>query len=273
MSPGHAWLDGRLLPLDEARVRLDDPGLLVGHGIFETMRVERHGGPHPRLLPRHLRRLRRSARIARLNVERSDGELADACRLVIAEERRAAEEHTRGFVRVRVTVTAGGATAVTAVWTREWPDSTTLALVDAPINERSPLRGAKVLAHLEETWCRLEAERLGVGEVVRTDTRGRLSEGSATNLFLVRDGRVLTPSTSTGCLPGITREVVVERFPVVERGDLLPEDLARADEVFVTSSTRGVHPVSAVDGRALTAPGPLTSTIRAQVHEVLRGTS
>src|SRR5699024_7137651 len=133
--------------------------------------------------------------------------------------------------------------------------------VDAPVNEQSPLRGTKTIAHLEETWCRLEAARLGVGEVYRTDTAGRLAEGSASNLFLVRSGKILTPSLDTGCLAGITLGLGIEITDVEERADLEPDDLRHADEAFVTSSTRGVHPVAAIDDRRLDAPGPITTQI------------
>lgn len=254
------WLDGRVLDAasGEARVPLADPGVLVGHGVFETTKALE--GP-ALALGRHLRRLRRSAELARLAVPLEDAELRGAFEAVLGEHRRrgGGPAPGEGFVRLRLTVTAGGVTAVTATDAPAWPATTTVALVDAPLNERSPLAGAKTISHLESTWGRLEAERLGVGEVLRTNTRGRLGEGAASNLFLVLDGVLVTPSTATGCLAGVTRGLVCELVPVVERDDLTPADLARAEEVFVTSSTRDVHPVAAVDGRRLDAPGPRTA--------------
>lgn len=272
-AAGFAWLDGAITELDAARVPVTDPGFLLGHGVFETMKADLTGPPMPYAFRRHLDRLRRSAAITRTPLPHGPDELrtaigwvTDALRRELAGSRDADDI---GFIRIRLTVTAGGSTLVTAIPAPAWPATTTLATIDAPINERSPLRGAKTISHLEETWCRHEAERLGVAEVVRTDTRGHLAEGSASNLFLIVNGRVLTPSLRTGCLPGITRGLVLEIAAVEERDDLAPDDLRRADEVFVTSSTRDVHPVAVVDGRRLDAPGPITGDIAARYRSRL----
>lgn len=266
---GVAWVDGSFVARGEARIALDDPGVLLGHGVFETMRVEAVGAQVPRLLDRHLARLIRSAEIARMKVPVATEDLAHIVDEVVARHRRRFPLLPGTFIRLRLTATAGGMVALTSTTTPVWPATTTLASIDAPLNEHGPLRGAKTISHLDETWCRLEADRLGVGEVVRTNTAGALTEGSSTNLFLVRDGVIRTPSLATGCLPGVTRGLVCELVAVGERDDLAPADLAGADEVFVTSSTRGVHSVSEVDGRPLPAPGRVTERVAAAVRDRL----
>ena len=91
-----------------------------------------------------------------------------------------------------------------------------------------------------------------------TDTRGRVCEGTGSNLFFVVNGHLITPSLATGCLAGITRELVLEAVEVMV-ADVPLELLFTADEAFLTSSTRDVQPVSHLDGRPLpTCPGPRT---------------
>lgn len=264
---GAVWIDGRIVAPADGTVAADDPGLLVGDGVFETTRVVRGVAF---ALTRHLARLRRSAAIVGIDVPWSDAELRGACEATVAA---AGPEPADRFWRVRITVTARPTLLVSVLAAPRWPATTDLIWVDAPVNERGPLVGAKTIAHLESTWCARQARAAGVGEAVRSNTAGVLCEGSATNLFLVHDGVLSTPSRATGCLPGITRELVLEVADVVERGDLTVADLHRADEVFVTSSTRDVHPVTAVDGRRLApAPGPTTAAVAAALAVVVATT-
>jgi branched-subunit amino acid aminotransferase/4-amino-4-deoxychorismate lyase len=92
-----------------------------------------------------------------------------------------------------------------------------------------------------------------------------VSEATASNVFLVKDGTVRTPPESCGAFPGITRSVVIElldnmRIPLSE-DPVTPAELARADEVFLTSSVREIAPVDTVDGRSLKVPGPITTAL------------
>jgi len=98
------------------------------------------------------------------------------------------------------------------------------------------------------------------------NTVGDLCEGTTTNVFVVVDGVVMTPSLASGCLPGITRELVLEWFDAVER-DLPLSILDTADEVFLTSSTRGIHPVVRLDERTWPEAGPVSSRLQGAFHE------
>lgn len=269
-TPAMAWVDGVVGPAADAAVPVTDPGFLVGHGVFETTTVVR-GVPFA--ASRHLRRLRRSAAIARVEVPWSDAELRGACEAAIGAFAAAGGPGPGTFGRLRMTATAGGTLAVVVAEAPDWPATTTLAIVDAPINERSPVAGAKTVSQLDEAWCRQEAARRGAGEAVRANTAGVLCEGASTNVFLVLDGRLVTPSLATGCLPGVTRSLIVDLVEVDERDDLDPRDLWRAEEVFVTSSTRGVHPVTAVDRRPVPAPGPRTEHAKAALATLTAASS
>ena len=95
------------------------------------------------------------------------------------------------------------------------------------------------------------------------DTRGMLCEGTGSNVFVVVDGRLITPTLATGCLPGVTRGLVLAWSDAIEE-DLPLEVLGDADEVFITSSTRDVQPVHRVDSRTIVAPGPITAAAAAE---------
>ena len=127
------------------------------------------------------------------------------------------------------------------------------------VNERSPLAGVKHTLRAENVIAHDQALAAGADEAILVTTRGHLCEGSASNLFVVVDGRLCTPSLSTGILAGVTRDLLLEAIEVDERDDLTVDDLLGAPEAFLSASTRDVHPIAAVDGRPLPAvPGPLT---------------
>jgi branched-chain amino acid aminotransferase len=105
------------------------------------------------------------------------------------------------------------------------------------------------------------AKERGASEALFANCAGQLCEGTGSNVFVVKDGQITTPSLASGCLAGITRELVIEWCNVDEQDGPI-DVLADADEVFITSSTRDVHPVSRIDDRQLQAPGPVTAQVR-----------
>jgi len=176
------------------------------------------------------------------------------------------------FSRLRITVTSGvgpfgsdrgdahPTLVVTMTAAAPWPATTTLATVPWTRNERSATAGLKTTSYAENAIALAHAKRHGASEAVLADTLGRLSECTGSNVFVVVDGEVLTPSLDTGCLAGVTRELVLAWGADVAdvRETHLPYDVLRsADEVFITSSTRDVHPVVRIDDREL-EPGPVT---------------
>ena len=256
---------GSLVPADEALVSVLDHGFTVADGVFETLKVA-HGRPFA--LTRHLRRLARSS--AALGLQAPDeGVIRDAVGEVIF----ANAPIIGSLGRLRITYTAGeaprGSDRGSAVPTLviamakslAWPEATTCATVPWVRNERSPITGVKSTSYAENVMALRYAHGRGASEAVMANTRDELCEGTGTNVFVVVDGRVLTPPISSGCLAGITRELVIEWFGALE--ETLPyEALLAAEEVFLTSSTRDVHPVMRIDERTWGEPGPTASRLR-----------
>lgn len=262
-----AWFDGSVTELDAPLVRLVDHGFTVGDGVFETLKTT-PGGP-AFALTRHVERLRRSA--AGLGLVPPDAALVvDAVTTVLDANRDVDLTHGR----VRITCTSGPGPAgsergpgpltlaVTVTSGQPWPATTSVGVPPWPRNERSPLTGLKTTSYAENAVMLAWAKERGFSEAVVGNLQGELCEGTGSNIFVVIDGQALTPPLSSGCLAGITRELVLEWTDAQERS--LPLGvLATADEVFLTSSTRDVHPVVRVDDREL-PPGPVTATIAEQ---------
>lgn len=177
-----------------------------------------------------------------------------------------------GRARVRLALSAGagdlrrleagsdGLLWITVAACPPAPESLALVTADFPRNERSPLSGIKCASYAENLIALDQARRAGADEALFFNSRGELCEAATANVFLVRDGEVFTPPLSSGCLPGTMRARVMARIAVEER-PLTAADLAAADEVFVTSATRGVVPVVRLDARVLPA-GPVAAGLR-----------
>jgi branched-chain amino acid aminotransferase len=258
-----AWSCDRLVDLEAAVVHVDDRAVTTGDGCFETMKVL-DGTPFA--ITRHLARLRRSCDA--LGIEAPDDDLVrQACASVVAA-------NGPGVGRLRVTVTAGRAplgpqrgdgTPGLFVLTgppRVLATTSSVAVCPWVRNDRSPLAGAKATSYGENVVAARWAAERGCDEALFANTRDELCEGTGANVFLVVDGVLHTPPLSAGCLAGVTRELVCELVPV-DDSPLSMDALAEADEVFLTSSTRDVHPVHAVDGREVAAPGPVTAGVQA----------
>ena len=247
-----------------------DHGLLTGDGVFETLRV--YWGV-PFAARRHLDRLARSAE--GLGLKPPDGQVLRAAMAdVIA---------ANGLVdgRLRITVTGGvaplGSDRAGAVPTvivagspmSPWPATTAVVTVPWPRNERGALVGLKTISYAENVVALAYARERGAGEAIFANLAGNLCEGTGTNVFVV-NGALVTPPLAAGCLPGVTREILLELVDVIER-DVPLAGLATADEAFLTSSTREVQPIHAVDGKPLpAAPGPLTRAAAEAFQELVR---
>jgi len=256
------WVDGVVTDAATARVPALDHGITVGDGVFETCKVV---GGVPFALTRHLARLLLSAAALALPVPSND-ELRGA-----VAETLAADADARGplaFGRLRITLTGGvgplgsdraeGArTLIVAVSpSGPWPPRAAVATVPWTRNERSAVAGAKTTSYADNVVALAEAHRRAAHEAIFANTRGELCEGTGSNVFVAVDGALVTPPLSSGCLAGITRELLLEwaakeGLPVEER-PLPLEVLATAEDVVLTSSTRDVQAVGEVDGRALT---------------------
>lgn len=257
-----AHVNGNLVPEETAAVAVFDHGLTVGDGVFETIAV-RDG--IVLALTRHVARLARSA--AGLGLPSPD---QTAIRAAVLETVAANPALKLGAIRVTYTSGLGtvgsargaeGATVVIGL--RElaaYADSVPVITVPWPRNERGALAGLKTTSYAENAKALAEAHRQGADEALFANTAGNLCEGSGTNVFVALGGRLVTPPLSAGCLAGITRGLLIERCDLdIEERDLPMAALADADEAFLTSATRDVQAIEAVDGRRCpAAPGPLT---------------
>lgn len=259
-----AWCNGELIPVDTPAVSLLDHGLTVGDGVFETMK---YAEGTAFALSRHVARLQRSALGLGLEVP-DPREVEEAVAAAIVANAGADLE----YARIRVTYTSGpgplgsdrgpgpATLAVTVQPGGPWPATTSVALAPWPRNERSPLTGLKTTSYADNAVALAWAKGLGCSEALLENLAGNLCEGTGSNVFVVVDGQVRTPSLDSGCLAGITRELVCEWADV--RECTVPVDvLDRCDEVFITSSTRDVHPVVRVGTREL-AVGPVTVEVQ-----------
>jgi branched-chain amino acid aminotransferase len=260
------WIDGALVPLDEARISPLDHGLMVGDGVFETLRV--YDGV-PFAWRRHIARLQASAGGLGLDVPHVD-RLRDAATAVIE-----ANELREG--RLRVTVTSGPAPPGSS---RRSSGGPVVFIVAAPIepaapradvvvvpwtrNEHDATTGLKTISYAANVRALAYAEARGATEAIFANTRGNLCEATGSNVFLVVDGKLVTPPREAGCLLGVTRGLLLELCDACEERDVPIEALAQADEAFLSSTTREVQPIAHVDGRPLpAAPGPVASALAA----------
>lgn len=270
------WCNGRLCSADEPVAGVLDRGLRVGLGIFDTM-LALDGRLVAR--ERHFARLAASARRFEIELPGED-ELRSAIEQVMA-----ANDLGSGRARVRVGVSGGagdltvspgegGVCWVEALRIDEPVASVTATLCPWTRNEHDPLAGHKCSSYAANLVARSWAARQKIDEPLFANSRGELCEGTTTNVFLVLDGVARTPLVGTGCLPGVTRAVTLELGRAhgvpVEEGEFVAARLADAEEVFLTSATRGIQPVRKCGNRDLPAPGPVTRRLQEAYQGWLR---
>jgi aminodeoxychorismate lyase len=278
-----AYLDGEIIEEGaESGIALRDRGLLYGEGLFETLRVRDHG---IEFLDAHLARLAASARDLGIPLPLSTNDL----RAVLFEVSRV---NGGGDLALRLTLTRGvggtrldrdDTTAPTILVTASaLPEPSPrqaagLRMVTAsfPRNERSPLARHKTLCYLESVLARAQARRAQADEALLMNTSGRVAEAAAANVLLILEGTLVTPSIDEGALPGILRGAVLRAAVAaglsIEERPVLPDELFRTPEVFLTNSLLGLAPVASLDGSPLPAPDasakPWIPRLRIRVRE------
>ena len=279
------WIDGQLLPREQARVSVYDHGLLYGDGVFEGIRVYNSKIFKAQA---HVRRLFDCAKAIRLDIPYTPDQLI-AC----IEQTFRANHFVDCYVRLVVTRGEGdlgidprksarpsvicicdkiavfppelyekGIPVITSSWMRNHPNAT-------------PPR-IKSLNYLNNVLAKIEANDAGVPEAIMLNHLGNVAECTADNIFVVRDGVIRTPAADQGILEGITRGVILElcqkhQIPchetIVQR-----QDLYIADEMFVTGTGAEVMPVTKVDGRVIGQghAGPITRRLMEAFHAFVR---
>ena len=271
MNTTKVWLNDELVDAQKATVSVFDHGFTVGDGAFETLKVV---NTQPVALTRHIKRLVHSLNTIGIEFDKEDL-LKKAINEVISANNSLGE-----VMRMRITYTSGvgplgsdrtkdNFTLVVAVSPESiWPDTALVITVSDPRNDKSILAGSKTTSYAQNAALLSVAKKQGAHEAIMPNTKGELCEGTGSNIFVVKDGQVMTPPLSGGCLGGITRALVIKWFDVKEV-DLPMSVLKDVDESFLTSSTRDIQPISKIDDRVLVAPGPIASKMRKEFIEKL----
>lgn len=275
-----AWVNGRIVAAGEPAIPADDQGLLLGLSVYDTLLFE---GGCLLFQESHLERFALGA--AQLGIEFGPGR--DPA-VALSAYLDSFDGHPPDPVLLRLTATRGRPGGrPTLIVTARLPESlppggVTLALASVPKAATDHTEGIKSTNRLRNVLALEEARARGAWEALFTTTEGELSEGTISNVFLVFDEEagpvVRTPALSQGCLAGTTRELLIELLRAagfqVEEGRLTLEDLARADEAFLTNTSQRVIPLRKVlgtDGKVFATrfdpEGPTTRAARAAIAQ------
>lgn len=288
------FLNGQMLPPDQARIAADDAGFQHAVGLFETMHAQ---NVRVFRLNQHMDRLCDSARSLGLSKDLNGEALAEAVRMTVSHNQI-------DRARIRLTVTPGslsllatspGATDApgtvliqpsepTEYDPRYFEEGITVLVAQPGANPFDAVAGHKTLAY----WARLrtlrQAASVGAGEAIWLNVSNHLASGCISNVFLVKDGQLLTPiardeeadnALPAPVLPGITRAAVIELAEglgvVVKRQMLSIDDLLEAEEVFLTNSSWQILPVSQIEKSRVGegVAGDLTKRLRADLLELI----
>jgi len=286
------WHNGRFIAWEDAKIHVLSHVVSYASSVFEGIRCyETSAGPALFRLRDHVRRMLDSAKIYRINIDFSLDELADAMvDLVRVNRLRSCYVRPivlRGYGELGVHGTKNPTEIYIACW--EWGkylgDEALKEGVDVCISSWNriapntlPALAKSAANYMNAQLIRMEAQVNGYSEGIALDHAGSVSEGSGENVFVVRDGKIITPSLASSVLPGITRDTVVTLaaklgFPVVEA--VVPREMLYiADEVFFSGTAAEITPVRSIDrinvgnGRR----GPITEALQKEFFAIVNGT-
>lgn len=258
-----------LLPIEKARLSPGQAGLICGWGIFTTLRISRG---EAFAYERHWRRLEKDAGKTRLPMPYNSAKVRVHLHEVIR-----ANKVTEGCARIYLVYNSVG------FWQSQEPrPQVDMLICTAPLPEysstvrlslrahgrhaASALSGVKSISWLSNVWSVAEAAKEGFDEVVMLNERGEVAECTSANIFIVKNGKVMTPPLNSGCLDGVTRGILMEIAPEgglsIIQQTLRPEDLYSADEVFISSTNRNIIGVAQIAGQKISnSPGPISKRL------------
>jgi branched-chain amino acid aminotransferase len=283
------WMDRELVPWDEARVHVLTHSLHYGSGVFEGIRTYAAAdGPAVFRLTDHIQRLFDSAKLIMMEIPYTRDEIVDACKLVVRESGldscyvRPIAFLGYGEIglnplpcEVNVSIAAwpwGSYLGEESLQTGVRVQVSSWRRMDPNIN---PVAAKGTGIYINSSLAKVEAVKAGYDEAIMLNTQGFVAECTGENVFIVKDGVVMTPPTSSGALAGITRDSVMtiardHGYPVVEQ-QLLRHDLYLADEAFLTGTAAEVVPIRSVDDREIGNRGEITRTLQETYFAAVRG--
>jgi branched-chain amino acid aminotransferase len=244
-------------------------GLASGWGVFSTLRVVRG---IPFAFERHWERMKRDAATLRVPFPTDPDYIHSRLLRLIAANRVGDGTARTIVVRNRGGIWEGSPERdfdllVFTAAPKDWGGGVRLAVHEQARHAGSRFRGVKCLSWALNLVMLEEAQARGCDEVLLLNERGEVSECTSANVFIARDGEVLTPPLDSGCLPGVTREILLEIAPAagipIREETLQLEDLMTAGEVFITSTTRNLLPVISVEGHPLSHCNRVRDTLEA----------
>lgn len=270
-----ASVNGNVVPAEQARVSVLDNGFAFGDGVYETLRT--YGG-RPFHLDRHLERLRRSARRLAIPLPADDGAVVSDLDALLKQA-----ANSESYIRIIVTRGRGdlsyrfdrveGPTVVMVVKpfepfpSRYYTDGVPVILSSIRRNAPRALDPAiKSCNLINNILAAQEGQAKGAFEPILLNETGEVAESASANVFMVKDGTVITPPLDAGILPGVTRQLVLElaaglEVPLREE-PVAVKDLLAADEAFLTSTLKEVVPIATIDGGAVGSGRPGRVTLR-----------
>lgn len=285
LLPMLAYVNGKFLSKDDARVSVFDHGFLYGDGIYETMRAYRG---KIFFLGRHLGRLKQSADAISLALPLSLDKIGEAL-----NEALTVNKLNEAYVRIQISRGDGEIgldpalcpAPTMVILTRPFKDyppelyanGVAVAVVKTRRNHPLALDPAiKGTNFLNNILAKIESIKAGAYEGIMLNWKGYVAEGTISNIFTVRKGVLQTPALETGILEGITRDLVLHlaRMEKIATREMLmrPKELMKADECFITNTTVEIMPVTTIDGQPVGngRPGPITERLmKAYKNEVL----
>jgi branched-chain amino acid aminotransferase len=290
----YVWMDGKMIEKEKAMVPIMTHALHYGTGIFEGIRV--YHTPEGRAVFRlrdHMVRFQNSAKALNMKLPYSVDEMCAAVRETVRvnpqhldyirplgyyghnDEDKITLNPTIFPVRVAVALAymgaylgkdnmENGAKIITSSWKK-------------PSNEVTSLQAKLTGNYLNSVLCKIESNQLGADEAIMLNSNGSVAEGPGENMFIVRGGKLITPSLSSGVLEGVTKDsiIVIAKdlgYEIVER-EITRSEIWIADEFFMTGTAAEVTPCGSLDGRAIGngKRGPITKRIQETFFEAARG--
>jgi branched-chain amino acid aminotransferase len=285
----HIWMNGEMVPWEDAKIHVLTHTLHYGTGVFEGIRAyETPDGPAVFRLTEHIERLYNSARILGMPMPYSVPEIVQACKDVVADSGLSAcyLRPIAYYGYGEMGLATGACTVDISIAAWPWGaylgDDAVTKGVRMKISSWNrhdhnimPPASKTTGNYANSTLAKMEALNAGYDEAIMLNRAGLVSECSGENIFVGHRDVILTPPTSSGALPGITQHTVMalaEDLGIdIRIGDLARSDLYTADEIFVVGTAAEVSAVNSVDDRPVPCPGPATKAIADAYADVVRG--